>query len=236
MEIDWAGTRILQKNTALKDKRRVFKNADTHVLTDLREWITPGDREQIRHTLSGIKLPITRSEKTFDKRALILWKWVVDNIEYVSDPEEQELLDYWQFPAETLAVKKGDCEDCAFLLASLLLGSGISSYCVRVAIGTIERHNRGLEQHAWVVYKNEDGIWCLLEATLPNGDCPGSLPDAENYTKDESDPRYSPILCLNTEHVWQVEHKKDPDETVESLTKFVKRKKKLQLSNYNIKS
>lgn len=233
MQYDWAGTRILQKNTSLLYKRRVFENFDAPVLTDLREWITPGDREQIRSILKEMKLPAVRTPGNFDKRARIVWSWVVDHIRYVCDPEEQKLQDYWQFPAETLAVRKGDCEDCAFLLASLLLGSGISSYCVRVAIGTVDIQNKPSEYHAWVMYKDETGRWCLLESTLPRGECPSSLPDAESHTLKESDPRYTPILCLNTEHVWQVGPQMKIPESEAFLTNFSKRKEDFEpIINY----
>lgn len=136
MPFDWSGTRILQKNTVVHAKRRIFNNVDTLVPTDLREWVTPGDREEIRLALSDMKLPSDRTPGSFDERALIVWRWVLEEIEYTEDVQEQRLLDFWQFPAETIAVKRGDCEDCAFLLASLLLGSGISGYCVRVVLGT----------------------------------------------------------------------------------------------------
>jgi hypothetical protein len=236
MDYDWAGTRILQKNTALLDKRRVFENFDAPVLTDLREWITPGDREQIRSILKEMKLPAARTPGNFDKRARIVWRWVVDHIRYVSDPQEQKLQDYWQFPAETLAVRKGDCEDCAFLLASLLLGSGISSYCVRVAIGTVHIKNMQSEQHAWVMYKNESGRWCILEATLPRGECPRRLPHAEKYTQAESNPRYTPILCLNSEHVWQVGRQMEIQETEAFLSDFSKRKERLKDNHKTLRS
>lgn len=219
MNYDWAGTRILQEKTALMDKRRVYANTDTHVLTDLREWVTPGDREQIRRTLHEIKLPKTRNPGTFDRRAWILWKWVMENITYVPDPEEQKLVDYWQFPAETLAVRRGDCEDFAFLLGSLLLGSGISSYCVRVVIGEVMFRKDLEEHHAWVVYKNEKGHWCLLESARQKDKAPRRFTLVESCTRDKKYPRYKPILCLNAEHVWEVA----PIHTVGNTENFLKK-------------
>ena len=186
----------------------MFNNLDTLGPTDLREWITPGDREEIRRALRGMDLPTTRDPGTFDERALTVWRWVIDNITYSEDSEEQTLLDYWQFPAETIAIKKGDCEDCAFLLASLLLGSGISSYCVRVVIGTVTDTEDLVVPHAWAVYKDEAGKWCLLEATLPQGTIVDHMPSAESLArKNPGSPLYAPVLCINTEHVWQVGRK-----------------------------
>ena len=62
-------------------------------------------------------------------------------------------------------LKKGDCEDSSFLLATLLLASGISDHCVRVVLGKVISAD-GVGGHAWVVYQNENGVWCLLESTL----------------------------------------------------------------------
>lgn len=205
MPFDWAGTRILQKNTVLPDKRRVFNNSDTLVPTDLREWVTPGDREEIRRALAETTLPHDRKPGSFDKRAMTVWRWVTDNIEYTEDAGEQRLVDFWQFPAETIAVRRGDCEDCAFLLGSLLIASGISSYCVRIVLGTVTQESAAAVPHAWPVYKDETGRWCLLEATLPAGTPLDELPSAEACaSRHTGPPTYTPILCVNSEHVWQV--------------------------------
>jgi hypothetical protein len=57
--------------------------------------------------------------------------WVVDNIEYRSDglfpmlpsdpsDETDYFMEMWQFPNETLTLGKGDCEDMAILLCSMI--------------------------------------------------------------------------------------------------------------------
>ena len=205
MPYDWAGTRILQQNTALPDKRRVFNNLDTLVPTDLREWVTPGDREELRRALRQMTLPAERSPGTFDARAKEVWRWVTESISYAEDAPNQLLTDFWQFPAETIATGKGDCEDSAFLLASLLLASGISPYCVRVVFGTLEVAGSGPIPHAWTVYKDESGRWCTLESTLDAGMLPEELPSAETSSRaGHRECVYTPILCVNTEHVWEV--------------------------------
>lgn len=87
-------------------------------------------------------LPRTKSPGDFDRRAWLSWRWVVSNIDYranepATDPYDPttQLAEFYQFPAETIALRKGDCDDSAFLLASLLVASGISEYCVRVVMG-----------------------------------------------------------------------------------------------------
>jgi len=60
-----------------------------------------------------------------------MYDWVVDNVEYRSDGLYPMLpynpsgdLDFWnemwQFPNETLSLRKGDCEDMAILLCSMI--------------------------------------------------------------------------------------------------------------------
>jgi len=61
----------------------------------------------------------------------LLYKWVVNNIEYKDDSPYPILPDapsgnlefydeVWQFPNETLTLKQGDCEDQALLLCSMI--------------------------------------------------------------------------------------------------------------------
>jgi hypothetical protein len=56
-----------------------------------------------------------------------LYKYVVENYKYYSDPRQGE---YIQPVNETLASKGGDCEDLTILLNSLLENAGIQSYFV----------------------------------------------------------------------------------------------------------
>ena len=51
-------------------------------------------------------------------------------IEYRSDADVHGASDYWQYPAETLISGEGDCEDHAFLLASLLEAMGMDTVLV----------------------------------------------------------------------------------------------------------
>lgn len=222
MPYDWAGTRILQKNTVLPAKRRVFNDFDTLVPTDLREWITPGDREEIRRALRLMELPQHKERGSFDKRAWAVWRWVINNIEYAEDSGAQKLLDYWQFPAETIAVKRGDCEDCAFLLASLLLGAGVSGYCVRVVLGIVTQEDDSEVAHAWPVYKDENGRWNILEATLEKGYELKEMPSAESCTSGRTGPLvYTPALCLNHRHVWQIGQRQSASKADEYLARYV---------------
>jgi len=57
----------------------------------------------------------------------LIYRYVVDNNSYYSDPRTQELI---QSPQETINIKGGDCEDLTILLISLLENLGIKTYLV----------------------------------------------------------------------------------------------------------
>jgi hypothetical protein len=70
---------------------------------------------------------------SIDFRVDIIKEYFLKYIAY----QEQSEDDLWLYPEETITLKKGNCEERAFLLASSMLSSGISKYVVRVAFGRI---------------------------------------------------------------------------------------------------
>lgn len=85
--------------------------------------------------------------------------------------------DYWSFPAETLAVGVGDCEDCTFLLTSVLRNV-LGPTQVYATIGLLEGGG-----HAWVTVLL-DGVPYRLETTRPPfgaSDITRELPPYEPY-------------------------------------------------------
>jgi len=96
-----------------------------------------------------------------DDVALVETQWVAANISYVSDIINWGVVECWADPMATIYKGAGDCEDMAFLLASLMVNSGIPVSKVRVYIGTYESVN-----HAWVSYLREyDNKWVFLDPT-----------------------------------------------------------------------
>ena len=205
---DWSGSRILRQ-TVIPSKRRVIGSEDVLIPTDLREWIAPSDSQEIKGVISSLALPTDKSPGSFDKRARLIWEYVARHIEYRPDEIGQRKQDFWQFPAETLALGKGDCEDCAFLLASLLLASGISPFCVRVVFGILTQRDGSSVGHTWPIYKDEEGLWRVLESTLDT--LPNKWPLADDLAKPNSRPHYRPDICLNQHHVWTVGHRRIQD-------------------------
>jgi hypothetical protein len=197
---NWAGDTIV-RDTVMWDKRAVLGYASVFIPTDIREWITFSDNEVIKRGLQEIGLPTSREAGTFDNRAWKIWDYVARSVEYVTDKKATGLEDFWLFPAETLMLRKGDCEDSSFLLAALMLASGISEHCVRVVLGKVVSPD-GVFGHAWVVYKNEEGVWCLLESTLDT--VPSRVVPADPLAAPGSEHQYQPQFCLNATHLWWI--------------------------------
>lgn len=133
---NWAGEAII-RDTIVYDKRAVVGCTGILIPTDIRDWLSHTRSKVIARALQEIGLPVSRDSGTFDMRTWLIWDYVTRSIDYVTDKSAFGLEDLWLFPEETLILGKGDCEDTSFLLASLLLASGISEQCVRVVMGRV---------------------------------------------------------------------------------------------------
>ncbi len=165
---NWAGDAIL-RDTVMWDKRAVIGTSGIYIPTDIRAWLSSTNSAVIQGALQEIDLPSAREQGTFDLRAWKIWDYVANCVQYITDKNSFGLDDFWLFPEETLILHKGDCEDSSFLLATLLLASGISEHCVRVVLGGVSTPD-GSYGHAWVVYQNE------LGPLVPPGVYPGCRP------------------------------------------------------------
>jgi hypothetical protein len=222
---NWEGDLILQ-NTMIERKRYVIGNSNTQVKADIREWVSFEDniilKEVINKLADGKKLPRTKHSGDFDRRAMLLWDFVARNIKYVHDSEQQRKGDFWLFPPEIYTLKKGDCEDCSFLLASLLLASGISPFCVRIVLGeVIDAKGKSIGGHCWPVYKNEMGKWCIIESTLNR--IPSYFPEADKPTEQKQLFHYIPYYCFNNHHLWLIFPADDRDEKMpQNLNRYLR--------------
>jgi len=63
--------------------------------------------------------------------------YVMDNIKYTPDKSQYGMNEYWCFNYETLNSKKGDCEDGAILLYSLMRKNGIPAWKIRLNAGLV---------------------------------------------------------------------------------------------------
>lgn len=125
----------------------------------LKLYITPKESNVV-----SMKTSIVNSKFFLTPDWIAIRDWVGGNIHYEFDNVSHGQDDYWQLPKETLALRTGDCEDSAILLAALLRADGVSSSDVYVFVGTSGEYG-----HAWVSFKwfNALGVesWIRLEPT-----------------------------------------------------------------------
>jgi len=132
--------------------------------TVLNSFITPNE-QVVKETADYIVGGLIRD--SVEDRVAAAFNFVAVNIIYTSDRKQFGKNDWWQMPNETLGEvftdsninrMYGDCEDSSFLLASLLIASGVPSHNVRVGIS---------EVHAWVEVKLGN-VWYFFETTDDN--------------------------------------------------------------------
>jgi hypothetical protein len=139
-------------------------------------------------------------------RLLEIWRDVASSMTYEHDPAQHlGRSDVWHTSAESLDLKKGDCEDHAILLADWLIAEG---YQARVACGTMT--GRGVEGgeggHAWVVVRL-DGVEYHLEATAKEEKPIAPVSDVESVWPGRA---YRAVFQFDPNNFW-VRHFETPD-------------------------
>lgn len=217
---NWSGDMIVH-DTTIPASRKVPSTNIKHYNIDIREFVSIGGNSVMRKTLRDITtnwsledklLFFARSTGGFDFRAEKIFNWF-SNLSYI---KSKRRFDQWLFPEETLAQNGGDCEDLSFLLATLLIESGISRDCVRVALGRVIDHtnvNPKPHDHAWVMYQNELGAWQIFDplslVKQPEIINPVAPLSADTHLLDElehqiHDVEYIPCFVFNPDHLWRV--------------------------------
>ncbi len=237
MRYNWDGDLIIHDSAV--EKKRYVIGRTLPITTDIREWISFGDNIIMKELLNRLRktdrLPTTRNPADFDRRAMVVWRFIAGEIRYIHDTAKYKKGDFWLFPPETLQIGAGDCEDSSFLLASLLIASGISPFCVRVVLGrAYDSADRSLGGHCWPVYKNEQGRWCLLESTLD--DKPLAMPEADALSRPGAPFRYEPLYCFNGHHLWEVFSGKGTGAGAAGLQRyFAARKKRVDMRKVRLR-
>lgn len=100
-----------------------------------------------------------------DDKMLNIQKWVVNNIKYIGDNLSEGVVEYWQFPFETLRLGSGDCEDGALLIAALAVNSGVPAFRLRVVAGFVQPAPTAPQGgHGYVAYLREsDNQWVAID-------------------------------------------------------------------------
>jgi len=106
-----------------------------------------------------------RSDDSNDRKMSKIARWVQRNIAYLTDEENYGVGEFWAPPIFTLAKASGDCEDGAFLIASLALNSGVPANRIRMYGGLVDA-GAGAPSggHGWVGYRRElDNEWVAVD-------------------------------------------------------------------------
>jgi len=184
----WGGDEIVHE-PIIPASRTIARTRQRSYPIDIREYLSTESNAVIRAHLRALVKGLGPAEQalfgsgaagSFDFRMQAVCDYVSQQLRYQKTGRG---FDEWRFPDETLAAGGGDCEDLAFALAALLEASGISAYCLRVALGSFTQRTTRIElagapgkatpkvtfrpekqaDHAWVVYLNESGAWQILE-------------------------------------------------------------------------
>jgi hypothetical protein len=226
-------------DTVLPAHRVVIGSKRTYSI-DIREFVVTENNALLARTIHDDLLPFAntldkrgaerfreRGLGSYDFRARVIVGWVLKNVRYVAKKGN----DPWQFSAETLAIRSGDCEDIAFLVASLLLASGVSGYHVRLALGEVEDVRGNRFDHAWVLYKSEAGTWRLVEPLVKRHAELSAGGPRKASKPQKRPPRAAPShyagglfyrawYLLNADHLWAVPQHNHPG----SLAAVVRRR------------
>jgi hypothetical protein len=131
---------------------------DPLVLQALADALNPPMPEPVTITAYGTTYEFVPTQDKADFALIIAWLYA--HCVYTSDIETHGVTDYWQTPAETIALGSGDCEDYSTLLCSLLRAYGVPADEVYVVVG----YTAAGEAHSWLVEKNRTGIWRLYDS------------------------------------------------------------------------
>lgn len=119
-----------------------------------------GGIQQFAHDVIGV-----RRDDGNDLKMTKIARWVQNNIQYISDEENYGTSEFWAPAIFTLMKGSGDCEDGAFLIASLALNSGVPADRIRVYGGFVDA-GAGAPSggHGWVGYLREsDNKWVAVD-------------------------------------------------------------------------
>ena len=105
---------ILKKDSPYKNKE--YANENPYYMTTLDDPIII--------EVAKLFQPYVKDMSDFDKANFIL-RFVQNSIKYTSDMENYGVAEKYVFPVNTLIRRKGDCEDVAFLFASLAYLNGL---------------------------------------------------------------------------------------------------------------
>lgn len=213
---NWEGDKIVHR-PVIRGARKTPNNKKVYDI-DIRQFLTTKDNEVIATAIGKLVDELSSQEQalfrsrqhgSFDYRVQAILKYFFKHFKYKPGSRS---FDYWLFPDETIAEGGGDCEDRAILLASLFLASGISGYVVRVALGRLyDAEKKTSKDHAWVMYRNEDGKWMCLEPLLFTQEAKkiSRKLSIRKTIRPQVPYEYVPYFVFNDSHLWEMKNNTD---------------------------
>lgn len=149
----------------------------------IASFVTPQDEKVIEFTRDVLQNNRTTgsyvASRNFHRAMLLFQALGVSGITYVPDPSNpfgtsSEVIDYIQYPRETLKARTGDCDDCTVLYASCLESIGIRTACVITPDHILLMFDSGIlpeevsghfqDQELYLVI--DGAVWVPVEATM----------------------------------------------------------------------
>ena len=127
-----------------------------------------------------------RAIKDPKQRMAFIHRFVISHIQYAEDIDVYGTRDYWATPAETLARRRGDCEDFAILELMLLKETGIPAADIYLTVGADLVARR---DHALLSVLIGNSMWVL--------DQRASAPFLTTSMTD-----FRPILTMRGAQIW----------------------------------
>lgn len=143
-EAEYPKQRITYQGRYIKSKGK-----DVRLNIDVRNFI---QKDHFVYNFANVAGAV--SQKNLDYKAWLIQQAVCQYMTYVFDEQNVGYTEFWQFPFETLALRCGDCEDGAILMASAMIASGIPEDRIRVHAGWVKTGdpNQPWGGHGYVVY------------------------------------------------------------------------------------
>lgn len=133
------------------------------VATDVRNFIFENDAAIRRTLIAKVLANKDQLKLPSDLLVDLVQQWACKKLTYLSDQKAQGYPEFWQFPNETLAMLKGDCEDGANLIKSMLNNLQIPDWRSRVVAGWVTIRGK-LGGHAYVDYcRTTDNEWVHVD-------------------------------------------------------------------------
>jgi len=147
-------------------KGRTIPLSKQMIESDIKIFITPEDAH-IQYDIRKYGLKV-KDEKNCNSDILKIYKHTrikkINPYKYSYDSQSFGIGEYWMFPFELQAMRKGDCDDWSHELASYLIGAGVPNWRVRVVCGTTYS---GFGHSTVYVLADDLKTWKHLNSTTP---------------------------------------------------------------------